>query len=49
MEEIHKVLGSLMAKEKALNDMIINSSLCLVKLIVDKLWKWNTLFVRVNT
>ena len=36
-------------KEEALNDMIINWSLSLVKEIVDKLWKWSALFVRLST
>ena len=26
-----------------------NESLCLVNLLVEKLWKWKILFVRLNT
>ena len=34
---------------EAWNDMMISWSLSLVNEIVDKLWKWNTLFVRLST
>ena len=46
-EEIHKVLGSLMVKVK-FNDIVMKLESMPCNEIVKKLWKWNTLFVKLN-